>query len=100
MQSEIQSTCCSIDTIMFDNTDGLPGPVIMNRLGKPDTIRPRYVTGPSAHASRRVRPSRPVMSTLTIAPVIASKPVANTIASNSNDSSAKSIPDRVMVSIG
>ena len=27
--SAIQSTCCSIDTIMFDSTDGLPGPVIM-----------------------------------------------------------------------
>ena len=29
------------DTIMFDRTDGLPGPVIMNRLGKPAVIRPR-----------------------------------------------------------
>ena len=35
MQSAIQSTCCSIDTAMFDSTDGLPGPVIMNRFGKP-----------------------------------------------------------------
>ena len=34
--SAIQSTCCSIDTDMFDSTDGLPGPVIMNRFGKPD----------------------------------------------------------------
>ena len=40
-QSVIQSTCCSMDTIMFDSTDGLPGPVIMNRLGKPATVRPR-----------------------------------------------------------
>ena len=24
-----KSTCCSIDTIMFDSTDGLPGPVIV-----------------------------------------------------------------------
>ena len=34
-QSAIQSTCCSIDAIMLDFTDGLPGPVIMNRLGNP-----------------------------------------------------------------
>ena len=27
MASAIQSTCCSIDTIMFDSTDGLCGPV-------------------------------------------------------------------------
>ena len=40
-QSAIQSTCCSIDTIMFDSTDGLPGPVIMNRFGNPSTISPR-----------------------------------------------------------
>ena len=40
-QSLTQSTCCSIDTIMFDSTDGLPGPVIMKKLGKPTDIRPR-----------------------------------------------------------
>ena len=39
--SAIQSTCCSIDTDMFDSTDGLPGPVIMNRFGKPTVISPR-----------------------------------------------------------
>ena len=27
--SRIHSTCCSIDTIMLESTDGLPGPVIM-----------------------------------------------------------------------
>ena len=41
MQSAIQSTCCSIETIMLLSTEGLPGPVIMNRLGKPAIIRPR-----------------------------------------------------------
>ena len=40
-RSTTQSTCCSIDTAMFDSTDGLPGPVIMNRLGKPATVSPR-----------------------------------------------------------
>ena len=39
--SVIQSTCCSIDTIMLDSTDGLPGPVIMNRFGNPFVMRPR-----------------------------------------------------------
>ena len=41
MQSAIQSTCCSIDVIMLVSTDGLPGPVMMNRLGNPATARPR-----------------------------------------------------------
>src|SRR4029077_8032193 len=45
------STCCSIDTGMFDSTDGLCGPVIVNRFGKPALIRPRYERGPSAHFS-------------------------------------------------
>ncbi len=40
-QSAIQSTCCSMDTIMLLSTDGLPGPVIVNRFGKPATVRPR-----------------------------------------------------------
>ena len=40
-RSTTQSACCSIDTVMFENTDGLPGPVIMNRLGKPATVSPR-----------------------------------------------------------
>src|SRR4249919_1111700 len=41
MQSAIQSTCCSIDGSMLVSTDGLPGPVMVNRLGKPTTVRPR-----------------------------------------------------------
>ena len=41
MQSVIHSTCCSIATGMLQSTDGLPGPVTMNRFGKPATCRPR-----------------------------------------------------------
>ena len=41
MQSVIQSTCCSIDTIMLLSTDGLPGPVMVNRFGNPATVSPR-----------------------------------------------------------
>ena len=29
----MKSTCCSIETGMFDSTDGLCGPVMVNRLG-------------------------------------------------------------------
>ncbi len=54
-----------------------------------------------------VSPSRPVMSTLTMAPVMASKPVASTMASNSNVSppsppvaSLVSMPVSVTVRIG
>ena len=41
MQSPIHLTCCSMDTIMFVNTDGLPGPLIVNKLGKPEVPRPK-----------------------------------------------------------
>ncbi len=40
-QSPIHSTCCSIATGMLDSTDGLPGPVIVNRFGNPGTATPR-----------------------------------------------------------
>ena len=91
-QSATHSTCCSIDTAMFDSTDGLPGPVIMKKFGNPTDIRPRYVSGPAAHRSASVTPSRPVMSTETMAPVIASNPVAYTMASNSRLSHARVDP--------
>ena len=39
--SAIQLVCCSIDTTMFESTEGLPGPVTMNRFGKPAAIKPR-----------------------------------------------------------
>ena len=71
-----QSTCCSIDTLLLASTDGLPGSVKVKKLGKPTVISPRSLIGPWAHCCFSVRPSRPVMSTATMAPVIASKPVA------------------------
>src|SRR5438128_1727054 len=82
IQSAIQSTCCSMDTIMLLSTEGLPGPVMANRLGNPATVSPRYVRGPSVHASFSLRPARPRMSMLSSAPVMASKPVANTMLSS------------------
>ena len=41
MQSVIHSTCCSIDTGMFDSTDGLCGPVMLKKLGKPAIEMPK-----------------------------------------------------------
>src|SRR6516162_6168400 len=49
MQSAIHSTCCSIATGMFANTDGLCGPVIVNRLGAGDMER-LVVGGRVGHA--------------------------------------------------
>ncbi len=40
-QSLIHSTCCSMETVMFESTEGLPGPVIMKRFGNPTEVRPR-----------------------------------------------------------
>ena len=100
MQSAIQSTCCSMDTIMSLSTEGLPGTVIANRLGKPATVSPRYVRGPSAHASLRVRPPRPLMSMLKSAPVMASKPVAKTMLSSVYATSRVRKPSGVISSIG
>ena len=40
-RSAIHSTCCSIEGSMLLSTDGLPGPVIVNRLGKPAIASPR-----------------------------------------------------------
>src|SRR4029450_7423154 len=51
MQSAIHSTCCSIDGSMLVSTDGLPGPVMVKRVGKPAMATPRYVFGPSVHFS-------------------------------------------------
>src|SRR5687767_4152135 len=72
----IHSTWCSIDVTMFVSTDGEPGPVTVNRFGKPATATPRYALGAAAHSSPRRRPSRPRRSIRDRAPVIASKPVA------------------------
>jgi len=57
---------------MLLNTDGLPGPVIMNTFGKPATASPRYVCGPSRHLSRKAMPPRPRRLIRDKAPVIAS----------------------------
>ena len=54
-----KSTCCSIDTIMFDRTDGLPGPVIVKRLGKPARHEPevgRRPVGPLLPQREAVAP--------------------------------------------
>ena len=100
MQAEIQLTCCSIDGTMLDSTDGLPGPVMMNRFGKPAVATPRYVRGPSAHFRASVRPALPRMSMFMRAPVMASKPVANTMQSSSYSASLVLRPPRVISSIG
>lgn len=65
---------------MFDSTDGLPGPVITDSLGKPALIRPdkcavlRTISG-----SASARPGRGCRCRDRT--VIASKPVASTKAS-------------------
>src|SRR6201988_1135240 len=48
-QSASQSTCCSIAWIMLASTEGLPGPVIMNRFENPADASPREVRGPARH---------------------------------------------------
>ena len=34
MQSEIHSTCCSMETVMLDSTEGLPGPGDHEEVGE------------------------------------------------------------------
>src|SRR5260370_7852780 len=46
MQSAIHSTCCSMLGSMLGSTEGLPGPVMANRLGKPAVATPRYTPAP------------------------------------------------------
>src|SRR5262245_39317912 len=41
MQAVIHSTWCSIEVTMLVRTEGLPGPVTVNRFGKPATPNPR-----------------------------------------------------------
>ena len=100
MQSTIQSTCCSIETIMLLRTEGLPGPVTVKRFGKPAIVRPSAERGPAAHFSRSDRPSRPRRSIASRAPVIASKPVPSTIVSSANSSSPTRRPRSLISSIG
>ena len=40
-QSMIQLICCSIVMIIFDNTEGLPGPETVKRLGNPSMQSPK-----------------------------------------------------------
>ena len=54
MQSVINSTCCSIAIGTFVKTEGLPGPVIVKKLGKPGICKPRNVKGPFFHKSLRL----------------------------------------------
>ena len=53
---------------MLLSTDGLPGPVTVNRFGKPAIVSPSAVRGPSAHFSRSDRPPRPRRSIASSAP--------------------------------
>ena len=85
---------------MLVSTEGLPGPVMMNRLGKPTTCRPRYDFGPSAQASLSRTLPRPRISMRVRAPVMASKPVAKIRSSNSYDASAVRRPVGVTAWIG
>ena len=85
---------------MLLSTDGLPGPVTRNRLGKPAVMRPSWVRGPLDHFSLSGRPSRPRTSMSSSAPVIASNPVANTITSSSYSPSVVSMPRGVSRTIG
>ena len=80
-------------------TDGLPGPVIVKRLGKPFANNPKYILGPSSHLLFRVWLFVPMISIFFSAPVIASNPVANTIASTSYSYSPTLMPFSVIESI-
>ena len=84
MQSAIHSTCCWIDTIMLVSTDGLPGPVIDEQVGEPDHAEAEVGAGPGRPGLvRACWPSAPADVDAGRAPVMASKPVAKTMASSS-----------------
>ena len=100
MQSVIHSTCCSMDVIMLERTEGLPGPVIVNKFGKLFIDSPKNVTGPFFHLFFKVEPDFPSMLIDNMAPVIASKPVAKIIVSNWCDLSAVCNPSLVILMMG
>ena len=58
MQSAIQSTCCSIATIMLTSTDGLPGPVTMKRFGNPAVAMPEVGPGSVGPLVAQMQPVR------------------------------------------
>ncbi len=47
-----------MNVIMLESTEGLPGPLIVNRLGNPAVIMPKSLRGPSAHFSTTARVAR------------------------------------------
>ena len=96
----IKSTCCSIDKIIWLFTPGLWGPVIINKFGKLDTIIPKYVLGPSDHLDFKLISSSFKISIAFTAPVIASKPVANTKSSKEYSILLVNNPFSVIFSIG
>src|SRR6476646_1472141 len=100
MQSLIHSTCCSMDKTMLESTEGLPGPVMVNRFGKPAIIMPRYVHGPPDQCCFRETPALPRISMLLRAPVMASKPVAHTMLSSAYSAFAVRTPVQVISRIG
>ena len=100
MQSAIHSTFCSMDWTMLLSTDGLPGPAMMWRLGKPAVATPSSDRGPSFHFSASERPPMPRMSMRVSGPVMASNPVAKISASNSYSRSPTLRPARVISPIG
>ena len=85
---------------MLESTEGLPGPVIVNRLGNPAVIRPSKLRGPSAHFCASGIPPRPLMPALSSEPVIASKPVAYTMLSSAYSASRVAMPSGVTLVIG
>ena len=98
MQSAIHSTCCSMETIMLLSTDGLVGPVIVKRFGKPAIAEAEVRARALRPGVAQRGPRAPVMSTASRAPVIASNPVASTIASNSCSASVVRMPRSVIAS--
>ena len=85
---------------MLVSTDGLPGPVMVNRLGKPAIGSPGRCAAPRSTSRASARPPRPRMSISSSAPVMASKPVAKTMASTSYSRPLALTPRGVISSIG
>ena len=85
---------------MLASTDGLPGPVTVNRFGKPDRLEPEVrarAVGP--HVAQRERRRGHGCRCGASAPVMASKPVANTMTSRSKWPCAVWMPVWVIASM-
>ena len=48
MQSLIHSTCCSIETIIFVSTEGLPGPLMREQVRKAGDSQTKPARSPVA----------------------------------------------------